>query len=261
MIDKATWNALVKEWEKVGKVYQIPRRVEYRLKFFCDHALKYLKSMNVVELGCNAGVYSIPISEVCHSYTGVEPGNLIAKPQFKTSYFAQAQMTEKHIGKHEVHFLNMTVEGYVKATKLCNKAMIVSGLVGDYPYALVMSYCLYHFSNKEVELLASDILPTMSTVIIQTRNQKRPKKHNSYKFWKSKNVVKFFMSQGFTSREIVWEKDRKFSLEMFFKPSLYNKEASCNAQSASQPVKDSSLNTTKNAQANGTAPSATSPTP
>ena len=256
MIDKATWKKLEKEWEKVGKVYQEPRRVEYRLKFFCEHALEYLKGKAVLEIGANAGVYSYCMTKVADAVIAVEPGNKIAKKPYKTSYYDQLRMTGLYVDKEEKYDdffpVNETVEKYCQYPRECVYTCF---------NALVMSYVLYHLSNKEIDLLTEHILPKCGVVIIQTRNQKRPKKHNSYKFWKSDNVVKFFMSQGFTSREIVWEKDRKFSLEMFFKPSLYNKEASCNAQSASQPVKDSRLNTTKNAQANGTAPSATSPTP
>ena len=38
MITKEKWAELVKEWESVGPVYQIPRRSKDRLKHFCEVA-------------------------------------------------------------------------------------------------------------------------------------------------------------------------------------------------------------------------------
>lgn len=216
MIDKVTWKKLEKEWGKIGKVYQERRRVEHRLAFFCEHALEHLRDKNVHEIGCNAGVYAIPISTVAHSYTGIEPGNKIAKKPYKTNYFKQAQMTENWIGLHQVHFKNMTLREFVEADQ--EYPLTPAGEEGA-QHALVAAYCLYHWSDSEIELFKCHMLAKYTTVIIQTRNQKRPKKHNSYKFWKARNVEKFFHNQGFEVNTI-WEKDKKFSLQVCLRPSV-----------------------------------------
>ena len=70
-----------------------------------------------------------------------------------------------------------------------------------------MCYALYHLSDKEIDLLKEKILPNCDLVIIQNREQPRKTKHNKYKFYKSKKVVKFFQDQGYDV-EIIWGEDR-----------------------------------------------------
>jgi len=198
--DLFNWKRLVKLWEKHGPPYQIPRRSEYRLDFFKKHGLKFLGGKNVLELGCNAAYFGHHIAPYSRSYIGVEPANLISKKPYKVDYFKQAQITKDYsIGKMELY--NQTLKGFCALEKIPSFN------------ALFMSFVLYHLSDKEIDLLKKHILQKCDTVIILTRAQKRPKQHNSYKFWKSKRVVKFLEGQGFNV-EVIWEKDKKFSIEI-----------------------------------------------
>jgi len=194
MITDKKWKEMVKKWEKVGPVYQIPRRSRDRLKHFCDNCLPLLKRREVLEIGCNAGVFGLCISEVAEKYMGIEPGNKISrKKKNKTDYFEQALITRKESKK--MQFLNYTVK------EAC-------GVIDEIKFdSLVMCYALYHLSDKEIDLLKEKILPRCDLVIIQNREQPRKTKHNSYAFYKSKNCVKFFEGQGYKV-ELIWGEDR-----------------------------------------------------
>jgi len=193
MITDKKWKELVEKWEKIGPVYQIPRRSRDRLKHFCDNCVPLLKGLNVLEIGANAGVFGYCIAGEAKSYIGVEPGNKISqKKKNKTDYFKQAVITEKECDN--MGFINVTVKELSDYKKLTFDS-------------LVMCYALYHLSDKEIDLLKEKILPHCDLVIIQNREQKRKTKHNSYKFWKSKKVVKFFEKQGYNV-EVIWGEDR-----------------------------------------------------
>lgn len=195
MITESKWKELVKKWEKIGPVYQIPRRSHDRLKHFCDVGLHFLKGRKVLEIGANAGLFGYCIKGVAKSYIGLEPGNKISrKKKNKTDYFEQALITEQEFGGRM--FLNQTVKEFINDEKYLD----------DFD-TLVMCYALYHLSDKEVQLLKEKILPKCEFVIIQNREQKRKTKHNSYKFWKSKRVVKFFKELGYEVT-LLWGTDR-----------------------------------------------------
>jgi len=198
MIDSHLYDEILKKWYYIGEVYQEPRRVLYRLEHFETYALPFLKDKKVVEIGCNAGMFGYHIAQVAKSYVGVEPGNRIRdkskKKPPKTDYFRQAQITQEYIENKHAGFVNETI------TEFCGKDQQVD--------AFVACYALYHFRDNELELLKEKIFPQCEVVIIQNRNQKRPTEHNSYKFWKDKNVVAFFETLGFTC-EVFSAKSKK----------------------------------------------------
>ena len=199
MITEKKWKELVKKWSKIGPVYQIPRRSHDRLKHFCDNCVPLLKGKTVLEIGANAGVFGYCIMESAKRYIGVEPGNKISrKKKNKTDYFKKLMITRQEIKGHVAMMLNYTVKEF--CTKCEEKDF------NDYN-ALVMCYALYHLSDKEIDFLVYKILPKCDLVIIQNREQSRKTKHNRYKFYKSKNVVKFFEENGYKT-EVIWGKDR-----------------------------------------------------
>ena len=200
MIDMKLWNKLVKEWEKIGPVYQIPRRTERKLNFFLLHGLPRLVGKKTLEIGANAAYFGLYIQKKAESYIALEPGNLIAHGKSRTDYHQQALITRSYMENENVEIVNATVRGFCKMKER------------DFN-ALFMCFCLYHLSDKEIDLLKEHILPKCNTVIIQTRAQSRPSRHNSYKFWKSKRVVKFLEKEGF-SVEVKWEMERRFSMEI-----------------------------------------------
>ena len=189
MIALATWNKLVKEWEsKVGPAYQIPRRSKDRLVHFCKHCIPHLKDKAVVEIGANAGIFGYEIAKVAKRYIGVEPANKVReakKEKPRTDYFKQAQITLEQIKEFNPNavFLHDTIPEFCKREFTGN--------------AFVACFALYHFLNHEIDLLKEHVWPRCDVVIIQNRVQDRPKQHNKYKFYKTKNVVEFFEQLGF----------------------------------------------------------------
>jgi hypothetical protein len=204
MISIEKWKELLNEWEKIGPAYQVPYRSEERLAFFIKHALPHLKDKKVLEIGCNAGIFGYHIAQVAETYTGLEPGNLIKyskcskadrerrlkKNPPKTDYFKHAEITLKYMPDNSL-FVNRTIKDFIKNRE-------------KYEYnAFVACYALYHFGDEELNQLCEYIFPECDTVIIQTRHQRRPSQHNKYKFWKPKNVEKFFAKIGFNVEHIV----------------------------------------------------------
>jgi hypothetical protein len=188
MIEMSKWEEMLKEWESIGPAYQIPRRSASRLRHFCTHALPFLQNKDVVEIGCNAGLFGYEISKVAKSYMGVEPANKVRekkKEAPRTDYFKQALLTKRHILEFNpnVDFVHDTI------AEFCAKPF-----TGN---AFVACFALYHFLNDELDLLKTHVWPKCDVVVIQNRVQDRPKNHNSYKFYKTKRVVKFFKEQGF----------------------------------------------------------------
>lgn len=198
VISDEEWGALVDEWEKIGPAYQIPRRSRDKLEFFVKHGLPYFKGKNVLEIGCNAGIFGLHIAEEAESYVGVEPANLLKYPRLgqkareaklaksppKTDYFKQALVTLKQMPVG-TQIVNTKIKDFIS----CREA---------YNYnAFFACYALYHFTNTELDALSEYIWPECDVVLIQTRHQKRPTRHNKYNFWQPKNVERFFEKLGF----------------------------------------------------------------
>jgi len=205
MIDMKLWEEMIGKWAAVSRkkkrkvVYQLPERVKGRIEYFSDNCVPLLKDRKVLEIGANAGLHGYHMDKVTASYIGVEPANLISKRPGKTDYYAQAMITKKYMSKN-AQFINATVSQFV-------------GMHTFQYDTLVMCYVLYHLTDTEVELLKSHILPRCDFVIIQGRTQKRPTRHNSYKFWSYKKVESFFKNNGFECRSI-WPKDKSFSIQI-----------------------------------------------
>ena len=198
MIAVEKWAELSLRWEKIGPAYQIPRRSFDRLRHFCDHCVPLLKDRKVLEIGCNAGIFGYCIDEVAASYTGVEPALKVRdktkKKPPKTDYFKQAQITLEEMSLN-AKFLNLTIPEFCRME---NRPEFNT---------FVACFALYHFMDKEIDDLVKYVFPKCDLVIIQNRCQDRPTPHNKYKFWKSKRVVKFFESLGY-SCEVIGSTDR-----------------------------------------------------
>jgi len=196
MVDKKEWEMLQEKWLTVGEVYQEPKRGAYKLKHFIQHCIPLLKGRKVVEIGCNAGLFGVHIIKVAESYTGVEPGNRIREKKSapKTDYFKQAQITVQYVNKPSFNIYNDLIEEYCKRDEDIN--------------TFFACFALYHFRDNEIELLKKHVWSKCDLIIILNREQYRPTKHNSYKFWKSKNVKKFFEGLGYKV-EIIWGESKR----------------------------------------------------
>jgi len=184
MISLQKWRMLIEKWEEFGEVYQIPKRSKERLRNFCEVCLPHLKDKKVVEIGCNAGIFGLNIDQVAKSYIGVEPANIIrdnGKGKAKADYFKQLEVTQKEMKNGTIR--NETITDYCKNP-------------GDID-AFVACFALYHFRDHELELLKEHVFPKCDTIIIQNRTQSRATKRNSHKFYKDKNIIRFFNKQGF----------------------------------------------------------------
>lgn len=193
-IKKEDYDKLYEAWvNRVGskKIYQTKKRVFERIPHFCQY-LDVLNGKDVLEIGCNAGLHAYHIAQAAKSYTGLEPG---------TGYWKQAQETQKIMDNENVAFINGTISDYVNHAypQLTTK-----------PNAFVACFAMYHFEDFEIDLLDKDVWPGCDTVYIQNRQQPRFTKHNSYKLWESKNVMKFFNARGF-SCELHWGPNKKFA--------------------------------------------------
>ena len=64
------WDKLIKEWS--GKVYQTKnKRVRERFNYF-KRIASDLKDRDILEFGCNAGLFCLPLAKYAKSYTGIE---------------------------------------------------------------------------------------------------------------------------------------------------------------------------------------------
>ena len=186
MIDEAVIAEMEKGWAAHGYVYQGVNRSVLKLKHFEDHSCALLKDKDVLEFACNAGLFGYLISQYAKSYTGVEPGNMLKDHKHSDiDYFKQTDITKSFIKTDNVKYINNTVGGFLETDK-------------DTAYnALVICFALYHFSDKEIEMIKAVVLPKCDTVIIQNRNSKRNTIRNSQKLYKNKNIVKMLEAAGF----------------------------------------------------------------
>lgn len=203
MLTKGQYRDIAKNW--VGTVYQKYDRYQVRFPTLLKH-LDVFKGKNVLEVGCNAGLAGYHIAQVAKEYVGVEE---------QKDYYNQALQTKKHIDNKDAEFLNMSIKTYMKR--------INRGKIQSHVNAAYLSYVLYHFSDKEVEMFEKYILPKLDVIVVQSRYAKRNKKgrrkHNSYGFWDPKNVVKFLQKNGFETT-LAWGPDKKFHFIVGIKNSL-----------------------------------------
>jgi len=191
MITGEKWLEFISKWKAVGPVYQVPRRSKERLEHFCKHCIPFLKDKRVLEIGANAGIFGYCISQEAESYVGVEPANKVRDPSKKkppkTDFFKQLEITHKEMKNAKI--FNETITEYCKHPEDTN--------------AFVACFALYHFMDHELKALDEKVFPNCDTVIIQNRNQKRPTPHNSYEFWRTKKVTKYFKKRGFQVVDII----------------------------------------------------------
>jgi hypothetical protein len=192
MISKSEHLELEKLWKRHHAVYQRTGR-RHRLKFFMEFVDNF-KGKDVLELGCNAGLYGYEIAQVAKSYIGIDQG---------TCYIKQAQITKTKIANPNVTFVTRSVKGYIDDAKKTGKKPPIN--------ALFASFVLYHLSEKEIVLLEKEILPLCDVIVISTRIKKRTmwKKNNQRKLFKPENVEKYFEKAGFKCKTKMGP-DKKF---------------------------------------------------
>ena len=183
MISRELYNEIYGKWVgEVGskKIYQEWRRIAPRIKHL-EQTYAPLKGKSVLEIGCNAGMHGYHVAQIAEEYVGIDPG---------AGYIQQALITEQYVETKNATFVNDNISG------------IVEIFCGGYAFnAFMACFALYHFEDFEIELLKKHVFPKCDVVFIQNRNQKRPTAHNSYKFWKYKNIMKFFEKEGFETEE------------------------------------------------------------
>lgn len=191
MISKELHNKLINKWSKIGKIYQgRNKRVVTRLRWFDKH-LTLLDGLNVLEVGCNAGLFAIGICKHCSWYVGLEP---------KENYYKQALITKEYInhslGLAPFHadvafFFNRGLKDYFDKDKnwlMPNKKLMA-------PNALILSRVLYYLTNEDIEALKV-ILKTCKYALVFCGSAK-DRGNNKYGFHKAENVGKFFEDNGF----------------------------------------------------------------
>lgn len=180
MISKKTHESLIKKWKKHGKVYSIrSKRVIDRMKWLNKH-LHLLEDMNVLDVGCNSGLFAIDICKHCNWYIGLEK---------KKNYYKQSLITKEYINKElgiepfhtdSVFFLNLGLGDWDRYHK---------------PNAVVLMRVLYYLKDKEIDIL-KEILKNCKYALVFCGSVK-DRKNNSYGFHEIQNVGKFFEDQGF----------------------------------------------------------------
>jgi 2-polyprenyl-3-methyl-5-hydroxy-6-metoxy-1,4-benzoquinol methylase len=191
----------MKRWLKHHAVYQRWNRIETRMPTFLEH-VKLFKGLNVLEMGCNAGIYGYEIAKVAKSYIGADQGK---------EYIKQAQETKKFFKMDNAIYVNRPIKGFVRDIQKAEAQNVM-------PYeinALFATFVLYHLSDKETDLLKQTILPRCKLVIIMTRTAKRSpwKKYNSMKLHKIKNVEKYLTSAGFTCKSTTHYNKKKGKID------------------------------------------------
>lgn len=194
MIDKNLYDKIAAEWKKIGPIYQKWEKLEVRMPEIVPH-FKHFAGLMVLEFGCNAGIYSIPILEYAKAYVGVDRDE-------GDYYIRQAEKTQS-ISKLNSVFFRMSVNDFIK-TIICEVTF----------NALFTNYALYHFADREIEKIETVVLPKCEAVVICTRTKRKGpwKKYNSHHFEVPNNVVKWLYKNGFTTVTNSDSKTGKFSV-------------------------------------------------
>lgn len=198
MINKKEYAELEKKWLKHHEVYQRWNRIETRMPLFLKHIDK-LKGLDVLELGCNAGIYGYEISKVAKSYIGTDQGEC---------YINQANETKKFFNMTNATFYAKRVKSFIRD---CQKHPESAPPIN----ALFATFVLYHLNEKETNLIKEYVLPKCSIVIIMTRTSKRSpwKKYNPLKLHEIKNVEKYLESAGFVCKSETHYNEQKKKID------------------------------------------------
>jgi len=175
-MDKPAYRKISKYWK--GKIYQEWRRMPERLEMLAQNS-HYFKGKNVLEFGCNAGLFCFEIMNHAKSYVGVEKNPV---------YYAQALVTKKHIKNERVEFLRMTAKEYMKNPRKID--------------AFFSAYLLYHLDDEEISMLRETVFPKCEVAMSFIRGKgDKELKHNKYRLWIPENVKK--LMDVFPTVEIV----------------------------------------------------------
>lgn len=169
------------------------------MPIFLKHVDKF-SGKNVVEFGCNAGIYGYEISKVAKSYVGVDQGE---------DYIKQANVTKKVMKMNNAIFYNKYVKQFIRDLQKDEDRNEAATNIN----AIFASFVLYHLKDKETDLIKEYLLPKCDLVIILTRTSKRSpwKKYNSLKLHKIKNVEAYLESAGFVCESEMHD-DGKFGI-------------------------------------------------
>jgi len=172
------WAMLIKKWH--GKIYHVPnKRVVERYNFIKRNA-KLLTGDHVLDLGCNAALFAVPIMKYADYYIGIES---------EEKYYRQADITQK----------------YVKNVLIVKEDIDAVDFTNVYCSALIASRILYYLSDKTIERIRKQLLPKCRTVLLINGMRPKKKKCNSWDFWKPSAGTKFL--EGFDGKlEIGHEK-------------------------------------------------------
>ena len=191
-MNKKEYKKIAKKWK--GHIYQTWERVGHRIQYFSKFVGEFA-GKDVLELGCNAGLYGYVISKKANSYIGIDYGK---------TWIKQAQRTAKCMQNKNGRFDPMKVKTLIS---LLRKEKF------EHKFnALFASYAIYHFNDSEINGIYKYILPKCDLVIIQTRTKKKTpwQFYNRKKFWNPDNVVHWLNKAGFEC-SVHWPEHKKFA--------------------------------------------------
>lgn len=200
MIKKNEHKRLMKVWESVGPgIYQTWNRLETRMPLFLKH-INILREKNVLEFGCNAGIYGYEISKIAKYYIGIDQGKY---------YILQANETKKLMNMNNALFLNRPAKGFIRDQQKAELRNIPTHDIN----AIFATFVLYHLSDKETDLIEEYLLPKCDAALIMTRTSKRSpwKKYNSNHFEVPENCATWLEKAGFIT-SIEWHHTKKFAI-------------------------------------------------
>jgi len=151
------------EYDKISVmcgIYEQWHRMKPRLRLFNDEIKNYFNNLNVIEIGCNAGLYAYEIAPKAKTYLGIEKSKM---------YYKQSLETLKHIKTKNVTFINKSASQYMKYNSFENIDIFMSFNV------------LYHLEDKELWLLKNKVLSACTMSIIQIRKEGKKVKKNKLK--------------------------------------------------------------------------------
>ena len=199
-LTKSEYEKISKNWPL--KAYQRWPRLNVRLRFFSQFAPLF-EGKDVLEIGCNAGMYLWEVAHHARSVVGVDPSD---------RYMAQAQITKKHIEKFNpnIELHKMSIKDYCREMRKGQREVTTN--------AMYASFAIYHLADKEIDAVAEYILPKCDIVVIQNRTKKRTNRkkkkgwrtHNLRHFEKNTTVVAWLEENGFEC-EVHWGVDKKFA--------------------------------------------------
>jgi 2-polyprenyl-3-methyl-5-hydroxy-6-metoxy-1,4-benzoquinol methylase len=172
MIDKKIYAKLREMWK--GRIYSNPcvfTGNNNRMEAFRKYK-KWIRGMDVLEVGCNAGMFALEMSDVVKSYVGIER---------EKWYYKQALETQKLISNKDYRFI------------CCTLADIPNDLSFN---AFVGLYVTYHFSNDDMRAFETRVLPKCNVVFLQVRTNKRKRIKNRYGLESPRRIARFLIANG-----------------------------------------------------------------